>query len=471
MTFPKYPEYKDSGVEWLGEVPAHWSVKPLKYLTNFINGMAFKPNEWSLEGTPIIRIENLNDSESFNFYDGKVDGRYHVTKGDLLFGWSGNKGTSFGPYIWGKEGAFYLNQHIFRLAELSADKKWLYWTLKAVTKTIEDQAHGIIGMVHVTKGKLGGIPVPYIPKNEQQVIAAFLDYETARIDALVEQQQRLIELLKEKRQAVISHAVTKGLDPNVPMKDSGVEWMGEVPVHWEVIKLGLIAEDKCDGPFGSALKSEHYTDHGVRVIRLQNIKSGIFNNSDSAYIDEGYYGSSIAKSDVVSGDVLVAGLGDERNVVGRACVAPAGIEPAMVKADCFRFRLIQDKAFPDFIAEQLSSGAEADAGVMASGSTRSRISLSVMSTRKVGLPPSEEQLDICRHISNIKHTFDLLSKKAQLAIRLLQERRSALISAAVTGKIDVRGWQASQHAEQAEVLLAAEERAAYVYGKEPSDEV
>jgi len=242
MSFPKYPEYKDSGVEWLGKVPAHWSVKPLKYLTNFINGMAFKPNEWSLEGTPIIRIENLNDSESFNFYDGKVDGRYYVEKGDLLFGWSGNKGTSFGPYVWGKEGVFYLNQHIFRLADLSADKKWLYWTLKAVTKTIEDQAHGIIGMVHVTKGKLGGIPVPYLPKHEQQAIAAFLDHETARIDALIAEQQRLIELLKEKRQAVISHAVTKGLDPGVPMKDSGMEWLGEVPAHWEITRVKHIVQ-------------------------------------------------------------------------------------------------------------------------------------------------------------------------------------------------------------------------------------
>ena len=139
------------------------------------------------------------------------------------------------------------------------------------------------------------------------------------------EQERLIALLKEKRQAVISHAVTRGLNPAVPMKDSGVEWLGKVPTHWEVLPLARITADKCDGPFGSALKTEHYVDSGVRVVRLQNIAADAFRGTDSAFIGENYYQNELNGHDVKEGDVLIAGLGDERNVVGRACIAPIGI--------------------------------------------------------------------------------------------------------------------------------------------------
>ncbi|MES2569563.1 MAG: restriction endonuclease subunit S, partial [Verrucomicrobiota bacterium] len=203
-------------MEWLGAVPKLWAPKPLKFITEFINGNAFKPSEWAAEGIPIIRIENLNGGDDFNFHKGKIDPRYEVKKNDLLFGWSGNRGTSFGPFLWGRDGKHYLNQHIFRLDGFQCSKRWLYWTLRAVTYYIEEQAHGIIGMVHVTKGKIGGIPIPEISLPEQTQIAAFLDHETAKIDRLIEKQQALIALLKEKRQAVISHAVTKGLNPHAP---------------------------------------------------------------------------------------------------------------------------------------------------------------------------------------------------------------------------------------------------------------
>ena len=198
MSFPRYPSYKDSGVEWLGEVPGHWEVVPLKHIAEFVNGDAFKPTEWATSGIPIIRIQNLNGSEDFNYYDGEVEQRYLVHDGDLLFGWSGNRGTSFGPFLWSRNEVCALNQHIFRVVPTSAEKRSLFWTLKAVTAHVEDQAHGIIGMVHVTKGDLGAINVPVPPIPEQTQIATFLDYETAKIDELVAEQRRLMELLNEE---------------------------------------------------------------------------------------------------------------------------------------------------------------------------------------------------------------------------------------------------------------------------------
>jgi len=199
---------KESGVEWLGEIPAHWTTAPLKHLASFLNGLAFSPAEWGQEGTPIIRIENLNGGENFNFTTRVVPGMFHVKKGDILFGWSGNRGTSFGPFRWDKEGTFYLNQHIFRVLKFTADRDWLYWCLKAVTAHVEEMAHGIIGMVHITRGALGAIRVPVVPLEEQISIASYLDRQFGHLERLADAHLKSIERLREYRQALISAAVT-----------------------------------------------------------------------------------------------------------------------------------------------------------------------------------------------------------------------------------------------------------------------
>jgi len=203
---------KDSGIEWLGEIPRQWECVPLKYVVEFINGAPFKPSDWQSDGVPIIRIENLNGGEEFNYSADQLPKKYHVQKGDLLFGWSGNRGTSFGPFLWSREGLHYLNQHIFRLTGYHCDKTWLYWTLKAVTFYVERQAHGIIGLVHITKGDLGSIKIPLMKETEQRAIAAFLDRETAGIDALVEKVNLSIDRLREYRTALVSAAVTGKID-------------------------------------------------------------------------------------------------------------------------------------------------------------------------------------------------------------------------------------------------------------------
>jgi type I restriction enzyme S subunit len=283
------------------------------------------------------------------------------------------------------------------------------------------------------------VPLPVIPESEQLAIATFLDRETAKIDALIAEQQHLFELLQEKRQAVISHAVTKERNPDAPMKDSGVEWLGEVPEHWIITRLGRMSTSRCDGPFGSGLKSEHYVDSGVLVVRLQNIKNTGYDSVVSAFIDKHYYSEHLADHDVEPDDLLIAGLGDDNNYVGRACVAPDGMGPAMVKADCFRFRLASELAVPGFIASSLNASAAFHAGKLSSGSTRSRIPLSVMATREMALPALGEQIEIISSIKSKLSDIDQLQREAQAATALLQERRSALISAAVTGQIDVRG--------------------------------
>ncbi len=219
-------------------------------------------------------------------------------------------------------------------------------------------------------------------------------------------------------------------------KDSGVEWLGDVPAHWRVVPLGRVTKSKCDGPFGSGLKSEHYSQSGVRVVRLQNIRGGWFNGSDEVFVDSGYYAAALAGHNVLEGDVLIAGLGDDNHLLGRACVAPEGVEPAMVKADCFRFRMDEASILPRFAALALTAGAPADAGVLASGSTRSRIPLSIMAGRRIPVPPRDEQVAIAEFLDAETTRIDTLVGEQERLIELLKEKRLAVISHAVTKGLD-----------------------------------
>lgn len=219
-------------------------------------------------------------------------------------------------------------------------------------------------------------------------------------------------------------------------KDSGVEWLGQVPAHWKLVPLARMTIARCDGPFGSGLKSDHYVESGARVVRLQNITRQGFDGTDSAYIDIEYFMSELRRHEVLPGDVLVAGLGDERNTVGRACVAPSELGAAMVKADCFRFRLDRSIANPDFVALQLSAGADFDAGMLATGSTRSRIPLSEMGQRRIALPSLGEQEALARFALSESDKIDQLATEQSRLIELLREKRQAVISHAVTKGLD-----------------------------------
>lgn len=204
---------KPSGVEWLGDVPEHWEVKKLKHLTRFRNGLAFKPADWSSEGVPIIRIQNLNGSDQFNYTTrSDLPAGLLIRTGDLLFSWSGNRGTSFGSYMWDREFPGYLNQHIFKLEGYSLHKRYFAHLLRAVTAHIEEQTHGIIGLVHVTKPELGAVLVPVAPPNEQEQIAHEIDSKIASLDAIAARARREIDLLREYRTRLIADVVTGKLD-------------------------------------------------------------------------------------------------------------------------------------------------------------------------------------------------------------------------------------------------------------------
>jgi type I restriction enzyme S subunit len=437
MSFPRFPRYKDSGVEWLGEVPEGWEVKPLKHVAEFVNGAAFKPSEWTESGYPIVRIQNLNGGEEFNYFDGEIEDRYFVYDGDLLFGWSGNRGTSFGPFIWRHTDVCVLNQHIFRVIPAELYKQELFWTLKAVTAHVEDQAHGIIGMVHITKSDLGAISIPIPPGSDQKSIASFLDRETAKIDALVAQQDNLIALLKEKRQAVISHAVTKGLDPTVPMKDSGVEWLGEVPAHWEVKRLKFLSPSLTVGIVVNP--SSYVEEEGLPFVYGGDIREGVIDWANARRISP--ESSQLnSKTKLQSGDLLTVRVG----APGVTAVVP----PECEGGNCASVMLIRKGAFnSEWLSLLMNTRVvRYQVEVVQYGAAQEQFNISHAINFIVPVPPVIEQNSIAANLDTETAKLDTLTAEAQRAIDLLKERRSALISAAVTGKIDVRGLLAMESA-------------------------
>jgi type I restriction enzyme S subunit len=433
-------------MDWLGEIPTHWGTKRLKFAISFLGGgTPTKENREYWEGDiPWVSPKDMKAEQIYDTED-------HITPAGVLKS-STHLVQPGSVLIVVRSGIL---RHTIPVAinmrevELNQDMKAL--TPKtgleaAFLKYVILGGNGVLLCIWRKQGAtvesiehelLANTPVPVPPKVEQERIIEFLDRETAKIDALVTRKQSLIDLLQEKRTALIIRAVTKGLNPSVPMKDSGVEWLGAIPTHWKVLALSRLTLSRCDGPFGSGLKSEHYSMDGVRVIRLQNIGWTEFLDNDRAYIN-GEYARSLGNHSVTPGDVLIAGLGDEQHPVGRSCVAPYGIEPAIVKADCFRFRLDRRRIISDFAAYQLSAGALAAAGSLSTGATRSRMNLTVNSNRLIALPPKEEQqviVDVLHRASD-RH-FATIAKLLE-AINRLKEYRTALISAAVTGKIDVR---------------------------------
>jgi len=431
LNLSPYSAYEASGVEWLGNVPSHWGVKRLRYVCRFAYGDS-------------LAAEDREDGPIMVFGSNGAVGTHiasNTQKPVIVVGRKGSHGkTNFSEQeVFAIDTTYFIDYQHTR-----ADLRWLFYALGTLGLDAVSKDSAVPGLAR-EDAYAHCVATP--PADEQRAIADFLDREMAKLDTLVEKKRALIEKLKEKRAALISRTVTRGLPPDAAraaglnphpkLKPSRVEWIGEVPEHWIVCKLSHVTISRCDGPFGSGLKSEHYCDEGVRVIRLQNIRFASFDDTDKSFIDPDHY-LELGDHDVHAGDVLIAGLGDDKHPVGRACVAPATLGPAMVKADCFRFRLDARKADAAFAALQLSIVASNLSGALATGTTRGRMNLSATAERVVALPSLKEQCAIANYLNHETTKIDRLIEKVEAASERLREYRTALITAAVTGKIDVR---------------------------------
>ena len=289
-------------------------VVPFGSTCTLQNGRAFKPSEWSEIGTPIVRIQNLNDeSKSFNYCNFEVEERFHIKTGDLLFSWSGTPGTSFGAFFWNR-GKGFLNQHIFRvdMDESKVDKNYLRYAINSKLKFIIDQAHGGVGLKHITKGKLEAIKIPLPPLAEQKRIADILD----KADGIRRKRQQAIDLADEFLRATFLDMFG---DPVTNSK------------QLKTVTLGNLVSDKTDivdGPFGSSIntKTDYIADGEIPVIRTKNVSTnGDFLSKDLKFISNAKY-ETLKRSQVIPGDIVLTKVG----TIGNVCIFPKAFPKAIL---------------------------------------------------------------------------------------------------------------------------------------------
>ena len=443
MSFNAYKEYKDSGVEWLGEVPAHWVLKPIWSLFTRTKRTGY-PHEELLSVSrdygvipKSSRSDNHNNaSEDLNNYQLVVNGDLAINK---MKAWQGSVAIS--DY----KGIVSPAYHVYEKKHNQCDRylHHLFRCCEYISGYLSNSKGIRVNQWDLEPQQHSRMPALLPSEKEQATIAAFLDHETARIDALIEEQQRLIAFLKEKRQAVISHAVTKGLDPNVPMKDSGVEWLGDVPAHWRhTSKLNQLVDKKANsfvnGPFGSDLLASELTSSGVPVIYIRDLKTWGYTRVSEHHVTS-KKAIELDFCSVIAGDILVSKVGDPP---GTSVVYPNDEPKAIITQDVIRIRPSTAKINPHYLSSLMNScyGMFAIKQISVS-STRTRISLGDFKQLKLPIPPIKEQVELVNYMEKAIKSINNLEKEASNTIALMKERRSALISAAVTGKIDVRDWQ------------------------------
>ena len=437
-----YPEYKDSGVEWLGEAPLHWATVHVGrlYTRTKRTDCADKEllsvyRDYGVIPTSSRDDNNNKPSDDLTAYQLVEPNNLVMNK---MKAWQGSIAIS--EYEGIVSPAYFVYQPNSKMFDL-AIPKYIHYLLRHPIYIAQylRQSKGIrVNQWDLDPDEFKKIELLLPEKREQEKIIAFLDHETAKIDALIEKQQRLIELLKEKRQAVISYAVTKGLNPNAPMKDSGVEWLGEVPAHWKVMKFGLCAFLQ-EGP---GLRTWQFQEEGVRVICVTNITNkGIDFSLLEKFISKQEYLSSYQHFTVNSGDLLVSSSGNSWGKVARY----SDEEKVILNTSTIRISELSDKKIStEFIELFLQSDAcKEQLGLAMTGSCQPNFGPTHLNEVKTMVPPMSEQLEISKFIKKKIQQFENPLNACEQAISLMQERRTALISAAVTGKIDVRNWQAA----------------------------
>jgi len=449
MKYQQYAEYKDSGVEWLGKVPSHWDTKPLKYLCTYNDDVL--PDSTSkvfeLEYVDIGSVsstEGITNTENMVFKDAPSRAKRIVQDGDVIVSTVRTYLEAIAPINNPPQNMIVSTGFAVIRPNEYLCKGYAAYCLRA-KGFINEVVSLSVGVSYpaINATDLVGIKIPSLPFNEQAQIANFLDHETAQIDTLIERQQALIQLLKEKRQAVISHAVTKGLNPDAPMKDSGVEWLGGIPNHWQMKKLKYVGEAKN----GLTYSPDDVTEAGLGtlVLRSSNIQNARLAFEDNVYVDMKVPERSLVRKD----DILICSRNGSRRLIGKNAL----ITEDLVGQAFGAFMVVFRSDINVYLYWILNSPLfEYQSGSFLT-STINQLTIGNLNSMEVPIPPKEEQVKIIKYLEVKMNIFDNLISKAEQAIQLMKERRIALISAAVTGKIDVRGWQAPDVIDDVEVEI------------------
>jgi type I restriction enzyme S subunit len=438
MSLLAYQEMKPSGIEYSGEIPSDWSLKRLGDLVAFAQGKAHEP--YIDDDGDYICVNSRFVSTSGKTIKTCSVNLTPASLNDILMVMSDlpNGRALARAYYVDDHGKYAVNQRVCRITAEKAHSRFLFYLLDRHPGLMQNDDG--VHQTHLSNSDFQKLKL-YLPSlSEQNQIARFLDHETARIDALIEEQQRLIELLKEKRQAVISHAVTKGLDPKVPMKDSGAEWLGEVPAHWETLRIGAVYSEAADKGLAELPVLRVSIHHGVSDKELSEEES----DRKITRIDDREKYKRVRPGDLVY-NMMRAWQGGFGAVLVDGLVSPAYVVARPKNEDISRY--VEQLLRTGCAVEEMRKNSY---GIT---DFRLRLYWDQFKNIVIVIPPEVERQQIMERIDSLINESEALKSEADRLIVILQERRSALISAAVTGKIDVRGWQPPARA-QAPVLEA-----------------
>ncbi len=416
-----YLAYKDSGIEWIGEVPLQWEVRRLKRFCTFTYGNSLA-NEDRIEGA--IPVYGSNGVVGYH-------NRAMTHKPCIIIGRKG----SYGKINFSESECFPIDTTYFvDDRSTKADMRWLKYVLPFLELDKFSKDTGVPGL---NREDAHNKFVP-IPENDiQKAIVDYLDSKTSQIDDLIAKKERMIELLKEERVAIINQAVTKGLDPKSEMKDSGIEWLGKVPKHWGLQRLKYLLSDSGEGirigPFGSSLKAEFITDQGYKVYGQENVISDDF-SIGYRFINQGKF-AELNVYELNPGDVIVTMMG----TTGKSKVVPEGIKKGIMDSHLIRMRF-NKMVNPSFISFLINDSHYifTQLRIYSKGSIMEGLNSSIIKALFIASPPVKEQEKIMSYLSQKLGEIDKIIYKESQGIDFLKEYRTALIFEVVTGKIDAR---------------------------------
>lgn len=439
MRHSAYPAYTASGIEWVGDVPEHWNVSRLGDKALLVNGYPFDSEAFSKdEGVPLVRIRDLFSDSTEVSWPGPIVKEAEISDGDILIGMDGDFNVA-----WWSSGKALLNQRVCCLRAYAGEllQRYLFYCLPLPLKALNEITYSTT-VKHLSSLDVLKFPLFTPPVSEQQAIADFLDAQTAKIDALVAKKRELIEKLKEKRAALISLTVTRGLppeaaraaglDPHPRLKPSGVEWLGDVPEHWEVQPLSRLGCTIQTGPFGSQLHESDYVENGIPLINPAHISGEQIQPDSESSVDEATW-RRLGRYHLQAGDIVMGRRGE----IGRCAVVPFEGSGWVTGTGSFLIRFPQAKS--SYYARVFrSTGFSGLLELNAVGTTMLNLSPAIVGRMVIPVPPIPEQAAIADYLDRESARVDRMVSIVEEAIDRLQEYRTALITAAVTGKIDVR---------------------------------
>jgi len=452
--YKRYESYKDSGIEWIGEIPEHWEENKLKYMAYVKSSNVDKKVE---EDEQEVSLCNYVDVYYNDFIDSNIKfmkatarseeiDKFELQAGDVIITkdsetWDDIAVPAYVPYKLAKVLCGY---HLALVRSFNSKSLGRYIFRAFSSNGIRDQfmvsANGITRFgLSISSLKTALFPCP--PLYEQKAIANYLDYKTSEIDSLIADKEKLIEKLEEYKKSIITEAVTKGLDPDVEMEDSGIEWIGEIPEHWEMKKIKYLLKRERNsikvGPFGSQLTSENMKHNSIKVYNQRNVYDKNFSIGEN-YISLEKYGE-LKSFTVYPGDILIT----TRGTIGKASIVPDNTEKGILHPCLMRIQVKENYALPRLIEEIFNETYLLFNQILyeSNATTIDVIYSETLKNLIIPLPSYDEQEVILKKIDESKEFYEGLIKKIQNQVINLKQYRQSLIYEAVTGKIDVREYE------------------------------